>query len=67
VEKQGATNQSDIRELVKKADAEAKVVVVNMDGFKKYASTKRHKEAVVIVATGERAVKLRDIFKDLLT
>ena len=59
MEKRGRTSQHDVRELVKLADEEEKIFVVSLDGYIKYASGK-HKPAVVVVATGDRASMLRE-------
>jgi hypothetical protein len=64
MEKRGSTGQSDIRELTKQADAEERILVVNLDGFVKYASGK-NKHAVVIVATGDRADLLREFIEKI--
>lgn len=59
MEKRGRTAQHDVRELIKLADEEEKIFVVNLDGFIKYANGK-YKPAVVVVATGDRASMLRE-------
>jgi hypothetical protein len=59
MEKRGSTVQSDIRELVKQANQEEKILVVSLDGLVKYSSGK-NKQAIVIVATGDRASMLRE-------
>lgn len=61
IEKKGSTSDPDIRNLVQLADKEEKVIVLDWNGFAKYASTERSKEAVVVIATGPRAVELRKI------
>jgi len=67
MEKRGQTNETNIKNLVKQADELGRVLVVNMDGFTKYASTGRFKEGVVVIATGDRAVKLREVLNNILT
>jgi hypothetical protein len=64
MEKRGSTGQSDIRELIKQANAEEKILVVNFDGFTKYASG-NYKPGVVIVATGDRAALLREFIEKI--
>jgi len=59
MEKRGSTGESDVRKLVKQANDEEKILVVNLDGFVKFASGK-DKSAVAIVATGDRALLLRE-------
>lgn len=58
MEKRAVTTERDLRELVKQADARESTLVINLDGLVKFASGK-HKPAVAIVATGERAELLR--------
>lgn len=58
MEKRATTTEKDVRELVKLADVRESMLVVNLDGLIKFASG-RHKPAVAIVATGERADLLR--------
>lgn len=67
MEKRGQTTEKDICKLVKQADELGRVVVINMDGFARYAETGRHKEGVVIIATGPRAASLREVLRDILT
>lgn len=59
MEKRGSTTQHDVRELIKMANDEEKILVINLDGFVKFASGK-NKPAVVVVATGDRASMLRE-------
>lgn len=59
MEKRGQTTVNDIRELIKTANNEEKILVVNLDGFLKFAGGK-DKPAVVILATGDRATMLRE-------
>jgi len=59
IEKRGSTGESDIRKLVKQANDEEKVLIINLDGFVKFANGK-NKPAIAIVATGDRALLLRE-------
>ena len=65
MEKRGATGITDVRTLVKMANKEESIIQLNFDGLLKKADGLQHKEAVVIVATGDRAVQLRAILKEL--
>lgn len=64
MEKRGSTSKSDVRELVEQANAEEKVLVISLDGFVKFASGKG-KPAVAIVATGDRALLLREFIAEI--
>lgn len=55
----------DVRELIKYASDEGRIVMLNMDGFMKQARGKSRK-ALVILATGENAEKLREALGPLL-
>ena len=54
-----------VAELIKYASDEGRIVVLNMDGFMKTAEG-RNRHALVILATGENADKLRDALGPLL-
>lgn len=56
----------DVQELIKYASAEGRIVILNMDGFMKQADARKNRKAVVIIATGDNADKLRDALKPLL-
>lgn len=51
--------------LIGKADKEERVVVVDCDGYTKYPSGKA-KPGVILVATGARAVRLRQYLREIL-
>lgn len=55
----------DVRELIKYASNEGRIVTLNMDGFIKKAKG-RNRHALVILATGDNADKLREALKPLL-
>lgn len=59
MEKRGTTSQFDLRELVKQANDEEIILVIGLNGRIKYASGK-DKEAVAVIATGDRAALLRE-------
>lgn len=66
MEKLGATNEYDVRNLIKRASDTGKVVVLNMDGFMKQSDGKKGRKALVLFATGDNADKLRQALGDLL-
>jgi len=66
MEKRGTTYETDIRKLIKHASDEGKVVIVNMDGFMKQADGRTSRKALVLLATGDNADRLRKILSDLL-
>ena len=63
-EKRAEDAVADVRYLLKRADDAERVLVLDLDGdFKKYANSHHDKEAVVVVATGPRAAKLRELLR----
>jgi len=67
MEKRGkAPENTDLLEMIKQATIEGKVIVLNIDGFEKYANSHRDREGIIVVATGDQAVKLRNAMPDLL-
>lgn len=54
-----------IAEMIKYASDEGRIIVLNMDGFIKTAEG-RNRHALVILATGDNADKLRDALSPLL-
>ena len=56
----------DTRELIKYASDEGRIVILNMDGFLKQADGRKDRKAVIIIATGDNAEKLREAFQPLL-
>ena len=65
IENRQQTVNPDIRELVKMANDEEAILQVNFDGFIKQANSHKFKDAVVVVATGDRAVKLRAVIQEM--
>lgn len=64
-----AANQCDVRnvqELVKYASDEGRIVVLNVDGLMKQADNRKNRKAIVIIATGDNADKLREALNPLL-
>ena len=67
MEKRGkAPQNTDFLDMIKQSSIEGRVVVLNIDGFEKYANSHRDKEGVIVIATGEQAIKLREVLPDLL-
>ena len=64
MEKQAKT-AAPLPELIKQADDGHKLVVLNFDGYEKYASG-HDKPGLIIVATGPRAEALRKALGSLL-
>ena len=60
MEKRGETTEYDIRQLIKYASSEGRVVVINMDGFMKQAGGKKDRKAFILIATGDNAEQLRE-------
>lgn len=56
----------DVRELIKYASDEGRIILLNMDGFMKKADGRKDRKAIVILATGDNADMLRDALKPLL-
>lgn len=56
---------ASIPALIQRADKEERVVVVDCDGYAKYPSGKA-KPGVILVATGARAVRLRQYLREIL-
>jgi hypothetical protein len=62
MEKRGTTTEHDVRELLKKANAQQETLIINLDGVIKTAAGKP-KAGVAVITTGPRAVKLRQILE----
>lgn len=57
MEKQAKTTDTDIKGLIKQAEHEEAVIVGN------YKAMNNGKDTIVLVATGPRAVELRELLK----
>jgi hypothetical protein len=60
-----AKSSAALPELIKQADAVEKLIVLDFDGYEKYASG-HDKPGLIIVATGPRATALRKALGSLL-
>lgn len=58
IEKQGTSSEKDIRELVKLADANEKIICYDLDAV-------LDKPAIAVVATGKRAQFIRGIIEEI--